>query len=288
MILITGAGGNVGREVLKQMVQTRTAVRAAYQSAAKAVAPPGVEIATIDYNRPDTVRAALTGVTRVFLVGPPTAELSALDRKAIDVIAQAQPVPQVVKLSAKGGRGALFPRLHAESEDYIASSGVPYTFLRPNGFMQNIVNYSGTTIQDQNAFFGSEGDGKVSIIDIRDVAAVALKALTEDTHIGKAYTLTGPDALTNTEVAKVLSDVLGREIRFINLPPAQLKQGLLGAGVKEWSADALLDLQRFYREGNAATVTNDVERVLGRKPIRFAQFAAEYRSAFETRAQAGS
>ena len=285
MILITGASGNVGREVLKQIAQTGAKVRAAFQSSSKAAAPPGVETAIVDFKQPETLRAALKGVDRVFLVGPPTAELPALERNAVDVIAQSD-VKQLVKLSAMGGREAIFPRQHAESEYYIRSSGVPYTFLRPNGFMQNMVNYNAPTINSQNAFYGSEGDGKVSQIDIRDVAAVAVKALTEEGHVDKTYTLTGPEALTNGEIAKILSDGLGREIRFINLPPAQLKQALLSAGVPEWSADALLDLQRLYREGKAATVTQDVEQTLGRKPISFAQFLADYRSAFEARGKA--
>src|SRR5262249_1549202 len=146
----------------------------------------------------------LHGVSRVFMVGPPTAQLPELERKAIDVIKQSG-VGQVVKLSAMGGRDAIFPRQHAESEDYIRSSGVPYTFLRPNGFMQNMVNYNAPTINTQNAFYGSEGDGQVSQIDIRDVAAVAVKVLTEDGHVGKAYSLTGPEALTNAQVGQILS-----------------------------------------------------------------------------------
>ncbi|MDQ2774961.1 MAG: NAD(P)H-binding protein [Acidobacteriota bacterium] len=104
MILITGANGNVGREVLKQIAQTGAHVRAAFQSSLKAAAPAGVETATVDYNQPDTLRAALKDVDRVFLVGPPTAELFALERKAVDVIAQCE-VGQLVKLSAMGGRG---------------------------------------------------------------------------------------------------------------------------------------------------------------------------------------
>jgi uncharacterized protein YbjT (DUF2867 family) len=113
-------------------------------------------------------------------------------------------VRQVVKLSAMGGRDAIFPRQHAESEDYIKSSGVHYTFLRPNGFMQNIVNYDAPTINTQNAFYGSEGDGKVSRIDLRDVAAVAVKVLTEDGHKGNTYTLTGSEALMYSEIAEML------------------------------------------------------------------------------------
>lgn len=116
---------------------------------------------------------------RIFLVGPPTAMLPALERKAIDVIKRSD-VRHLVKLSAMGGREAIFPRQHDESEDYIQSSGVPFSFLRPNGFMQNMVNYNAPNINAQNAFYGSEGNGQVSHIDIRDVAAVAVKALTEE------------------------------------------------------------------------------------------------------------
>jgi uncharacterized protein YbjT (DUF2867 family) len=288
MILITGASGNVGKEVLKQIAQTGAQVRAAFQSVSKApAASAGVEIVAVDYNQPETLRAALRGVDRVFLVGPPTAQLFALERKAIDVIKQSD-VRRVVKLSAMGGREAIFPRLHAESEDYILSSGLPYTFLRSNGFMQNMVNYNAPTINTQNAFYGTEGDGRVSHIDLRDVAEVSVKALTEDGHTGNTYTLTGPEALTNSEIAQILSHNLGRQVRFINLPSTQLKEALLSAGVPEWNADALLDLQRLYREGKAATVTRDVEQILRRKPISFTQFSRDYRYAFEAREQAAS
>ncbi len=279
MILITGASGNVGREVLKQIVPTGASIRAAFQSMSKAAsAPPGVEVAVVDYEQPETLRAALKGVEKVFLVGPPTARLAALERSAIDTIRQSE-VRQVVKLSAMGGRAATFPRQHAESEDYIRSSGVAYTFLRPNGFMQNILLYSGDSVRTQNAFYGSEGDGRVSQIDIRDIAAVAVKTLTEGGHEGKTYTLTGPAALSNSEVAKILSEALGREIRFVNLEPAQLKAALLAAGAGEWNADALVDLQRLYREGGAATVTADAEQMLGRKPRSYVEFAKENREA---------
>jgi uncharacterized protein YbjT (DUF2867 family) len=283
MILITGASGNVGREVLKQIAETGTSVRAAFQSMSKAAsAPKGVEVAVVDYEQPETMRAALKGVDKVFLVGPPTTQLVALERSAINTIRQTE-VRHVVKLSAMGGRAATFPRQHAESEDYIRSSGVAYTFLRPNGFMQNILLYSGDSIRTQNAFYGSEGEGRVSQIDIRDIAAVAVKTLTESGHEMKTYTLTGPAALPNSEVAKILSEALGRGIRFVNLEPPQLKSALLAAGAGEWSANALVDLQRLYREGGAATVTADVKQILGRSPRSFAEFAKENREALGPR-----
>jgi len=281
VILITGASGNVGKEVLKQIVAAGAKVRAAFQTVTRsAAAPSGVEIVTMDYNQPQTLQAALKGVERVFLVGPPTPNLPALERKAVDEIKQSG-VRQVVKLSAMGGRDAIFPRQHADSEDYIKSSGVAYTFLRPNGFMQNFITYNGATINTQNAFYGSQGDGKVSHIDLRDIAAVAVKTLTEDGHQGKAYTLTGPEALSNARVAEILSEDTGREIKYVDLPPEQFKQALLGAGLPEWSANALVDLQQFYRRGGASAVTRDVEQLLGRKPTSFEQFSRDYAQAFQ-------
>jgi uncharacterized protein YbjT (DUF2867 family) len=288
MILITGASGNVGKEVLKQIVGTPARVRAAFQSPSKAASSPsGVEIVIMDFNRPETLRAALKGVERVFLVGPPTPGLPALERKAVDEIKQSG-IRHVVKLSAMGGRAATFPRQHADSEDYIKSSGVAYTFLRPNGFMQNMVNYNAPTINTQNAFYGCQGEGKVSHIDIRDIAAVAVKTLTEDGHEGKTHTLTGSAALSNAQIAQILSDDLAREINYVDLPPEQLKQAMLAAGMPEWSADALCDLQRFYREGGASTLTPDVEQILRRKPTSFEQFSRDYRQAFQPQERAVS
>src|ERR1700687_5992100 len=157
MILITGASGNVGREVLKQIAATGAPVRATFQSVGQAaIAPSGVDIVTMDYNQPETLQKALQGIDRVFLVGPPTPNLPALERKAIDEIKRSE-TRYVVKLSAMGGRRATFPRQHADSEDYIRSSGLTYTFLRPNGFMQNFINYNASIINPQDSFYGSHG-----------------------------------------------------------------------------------------------------------------------------------
>jgi uncharacterized protein YbjT (DUF2867 family) len=288
MILITGASGNVGREVLKQIASTGALVRAAFQSVSKAsVAPSGVNVVTMDYNQPETLHAALQGVERVFLVGPPTSNLTALERNAVDAIKRSR-VRHVVKLSAMGGREAIFPRQHAESEDYIKSSEIAYTFLRPNGFMQNFVTYNATTINTQNAFYGVQGDGKVSHIDLRDIAAVAVKALTEGGHEDKTYTLTGPESLSNERAAEILSEDTGREIRYVDLSPDQFRQALLAAGLPEWSANALLDLQQLYGRGGASTVTSDVEQLLGRKPFTFEQFSRDYVEAFRPQKRAAS
>jgi uncharacterized protein YbjT (DUF2867 family) len=281
MILITGASGNVGQEVLRQIANAGRPVRAAYQSASKAAtAPAGVETVLMDFNQPETVRAALRDIERVFLVGPVAASLPELERKATDEIKKSD-ARQIVKLSAMGGREATFPRQHQESEDYIKSSGVGYTFLRPNGFMQNMISYNGGTIRAQNAFYGSQGDGKVSHIDVRDIAAVAVRILTEDGHLGKVYTLTGPEALSNSRLAEILSANQGREISYVDLPPEQMKKALLAMGLSEWTVDGVLDLSELYRAGGASSATGDVEHILGRKPTSFEHFSRDYLASFQ-------
>jgi uncharacterized protein YbjT (DUF2867 family) len=288
MILITGASGNVGSEVLKQASAAKLHIRAAYLSPDKAKdAPSGVETVRMDYAKPDTIRAALDGIEKVFLVGPPAPNLAELEGQFVDQ-AKTSGVRHIVKLSALGGRKAIFPGLHRDSEEKIEASGIPYTFLRPNGFMQNFVNYNSGTINARNAFYAAQENGAVSHIDVRDIAAVAVKVLSSGGHEGKAYSLTGPEALTNAQIAEKLSQALGRPIRYVDVPPGDFKKSLLSAGMPEWSVNALIDLQRLYREGGASMVDPTVEALLGRKATSFDIFARDYRSAFQQEIKAAS
>jgi uncharacterized protein YbjT (DUF2867 family) len=288
MILVTGANGNVGREVVKQALAVGLKIRATFQSPATAAkAPAGLEGVIMDFAKPETIRPALDGVEKIFLAGPPVRELPALEANFVQEV-RAAGRKHIVKLSALGGRESIFMSGHRESEENIEASGVPYTFLRPNGFMQNFVNYNADTIRSRNAFYGCQGNGAVSIVDIRDIAAVAVIVLAATEHEGKYYTLTGGESLTNEQVAEKISRVAGRTINYVDLPPTEFKKGILSTGAPEWSANALVDLQRFYREGKATLVTNDVERLTRRKPITFDQFAHDYSFAFRVGSQAAS
>ncbi|MGC2418166.1 MAG: SDR family oxidoreductase [Candidatus Acidiferrales bacterium] len=288
MILITGASGNVGREVVKQALTVGLKIRATFQSPdVAAKAPAGLEGVVMDYAKPETIRPALRGVEKIFLVGPPVRDLPALEANFVKEV-RAAGRQHIVKLSALGGRESMFPSGHRDSEENIEASGLPYTFLRPNGFMQNLVNYNAGTIGSQNAFYGCQGNGAVSVVDIRDIAAVAVIVLAATGHEGKSYSLTGGESLTNGQVAEKISRVAGRKISYVDLLPAEFKKALLSAGMPEWSADALLDLQRFYREGKASPVSDDIERLTGRKPITFDQFAHDYAFAFQAGAKVAS
>ena len=288
MILITGASGNVGREVVKQALAVGLKVRATFQSPGVAAkAPTGLEGVIMDYAKPETIRPVLEGVEKVFLVGPPSRDLADLERNFINEV-RAAGGKHIVKLSALGGRESIFSSGHRDSEEHIEASGLPFTFLRPNGFMQNLVNYNAGTIRSQSTFYGCQANGAVSIVDIRDIAAVAVIVLAASGHEGKSYALTGAEALTNDQVAEKISRVVRQKISYVDLPPAEFKKAIMSTGIPEWSADALLDLQRFYREGKASTVTDDVERLTGRKAISFDQFASDYAFAFQHEAKAAS
>src|SRR6201997_465960 len=231
MILITGASGNVGREVVKQGLAVGLKIRATFHSPAVAAkAPSGLEGVVMDYAKPETIRPALLGVEKIFLVGPPVRDLPAMEANFIKEV-RATGRKHVVKLSALGGRESMFPSGHRDSEENIEASGLPYTFLRPNGFMQNLVNYDAATIRSQNAFYGCQGNGAVSIVDIRDIAAVAVIVLAATGHEGKSYALTGGEALTNGQVAENISRVSGRKISYVDLAAEEFKKASLAESV---------------------------------------------------------
>ena len=273
MILVTGAGGTVGSEVVKQL--KGVPFRAAFHSQAKAGAARanGIDAVVIDYERPETLDAAFAGITKLFLLSSSNTrqELAAVEA------AKRAGVKHIVKLSVIGaGREDYsFANVHRPVEEAIEASGIAWTHLRPNGFMDNMHNYMRGTIDAQGAFYSSVGDAKISHVDVRDIAAVAAKALTEPGHESKAYELTGPEALTYGDIAAKLGAATGREIRYVPVGDADMKSALTGQGAPEAYADAFVDLQRFYRSGVASRVSGDVKNVTGREPITFDRYAKE-------------
>jgi uncharacterized protein YbjT (DUF2867 family) len=278
MICVTGAGGTVGSEVVRQLQDANASFRAGYHSDGKAEAARsrGIDAVVIDYNDPETLRTAFDGCDKLFLLGPNMPNQAELEINAVNA-AKTAGVKHIVKLSVLRADGEEydFGRIHREVEKAIESSGLEWTFLRPNSFMQNTVTFMSGLIQSQSAFYTAAEDARISHVDVRDIAAVAVKALTEPGHEGKAYTLNGPEALTYDDIAAELSKALGRPISHISIPPQDLKAAMLSEGMPEVLADRLLDLERFYLEGKAAAETSDIATVLGRDPRRFADYARE-------------
>ena len=281
MICITGAGGTVGKELVKQLELAKVPFRVAYFSKEKmeAALAKGMDAVTIDYNRPDTLREAFQGCEKLFLLGPNALNQTQLELNAVEA-AKAVGIKYIVKQSVMGSEAKDFSLalVHRPVEKAIEASGIEWTFLRPNSFMQNVVTFMAETIKAESAFYSASDQGKIAHVDVRDIAAVAVKALTEPEpiHFGQAYTLTGSDALTYDDLADELSKVLGRSISHISLSPEDLKHGMLAEGMPEAIAERMLDLERYYREDKASLITNDIKQVTGQDPIQFAQYTRDY------------
>ena len=291
MILVTGAGGTVGREVVRELQDSNAGFKAGYHSVdkAKRAEEQGIEGVLIDYERPETLQQALSGVDRLFLLSGAHPDQAKLEIRAVTAAKDAG-VQHVVKLSvwAADGEGFSFARMHRAVEKEIEKSGMTWTFLRPNSFMQNVVNYMGETIRSQGAIYESIGESKVSHVDVRDIAAVAVKALTEPGHEEKAYELSGPEALTYGQVADKLTSATGKSVVYIPVSDEDYRGGLLGAGIPPDYADALIDLQRFLRGDSSGRLTSAVRDVTGRDAISFDEFARDYSAALRGETGAGT
>ena len=274
MILITGASGSVGKTVLQEAIGKEPKVRAMYRSKEEAAkAPAGCEPVVADFSDKQSLRGAVEGVTSVFLVCSPIPQLVELESNVVDVCKESG-VKHVVLNSAMGAGdyGKSFPSWHRKVEDKLKASGMSYTILRPNGFLQNIVAFHAASIRTQGAFYQAMGDAKVSYLDVGDIAAVAVKALQGGAHAGKTYELNGPEAISNEEMAKRISKVGGRPVKFVDIPEAAQREAMLGLGMPDWQVTALLELQQYYKQGGGAKTDGLLKSLLGREPVTLDQY----------------
>jgi uncharacterized protein YbjT (DUF2867 family) len=277
-ILVVGASGAVGSELVSQLHHKGEAVRGATRNPTNASRRFGsaVEYVEFDLERPETYAAALTGVKQVFLVAPPGDDHS--DRLAIPLLDEMkrQNVRHVVDLSAYGAETRDDFALR-KTEKHLEASGMAFTHLRPNWFMQ--VFASGPLLAGirSNAVIAiPAADARISYIDVRDIAAVATVTLTTDGHTNKAYTLTGPQSLDHNEIAHGISSAVGKAIRYVPLSEEDAHKAILAAGLSSERTERLLGFYRLVRAGACDRVSPDVESVLGRPPIAFEQFVADY------------
>jgi uncharacterized protein YbjT (DUF2867 family) len=285
MILITGATGTTGREVVEELRRLGAkGVRALVRDPARAdfVREAGFETIAGDFDRPETLDAALEGVERALLLTPPSMQTFEHQRAFVEAAARAG-VRHVVKLSAFGadaGAPEGFGKWHGQAEELLKASGLAWTMLRPNFFMQNLLGQA-KQIASDGVIAQAVGDGRASFIDTRDIAAVAARTLTEEGHAGQTYILTGPEALSYTEVAAKLSEATGREIKYVSVPPAQFRETALAAGLPEWLVSGLERLNELFVSGEAAQVTDAVRRVGRKEPTTFDQFARDHAEDFK-------
>ena len=282
MILVVGGTGTVGGEVVRGLKAAGTPFRALVRDPARAGGIAGAEVVTGDLLRPETLPPALAGVEKVFLLTPLHLDQGRMKANLIDAAAAAG-VRHIVLAGAIGAAPdspVTLGRIHGESQERVKASGMAYTFLQPTFFMQNLLNFA-ESIRQQGAFYLPLEDSRVAWIDARDIAAVAVKALTEPGHEGKEYPLTGPEALTGDQLAATLSDVLGRAVAYVGVSMEDSKQGMIRAGLDEALADMVNELYALGPMGHLATVLDTVERVTGRPARTFRRFAEDYADAFK-------
>ena len=283
MILITGATGLVGGAAVRQLAAQGVPLRALVRSPEKAAALAGPTVETVvgDFARPETLGPALQGVTRALLISHHDVRQVELQGNFVEAARRAGPV-HVVKLSGLGtapGSPLHSGRWHAETEAQIRDAGLPWTFLHPPYFMQNLLR-AAPAVAAHGVLTAAMKDGRIAMVDARDVAAVAVAALTAPGHTGQTYVITGPEALSHAMVAAILSEAVGRRITYQDIPLDALREQLAAAGTPPWLVDVRMEFTSVLREGFAAVVTDTVARTTGHKPRTFAALAAEHAARF--------
>lgn len=283
MILVTGATGNAGAEVVRALLEKGQPVRAFVRDPLKAERRFGAaaELAVGDFAEPDSVRAALDGVDSVFLSGADDPRRVGWEVDAIDMAA-ATGVRRIVKLSsivAQPGAPVAFWDWHGQIEQHLRGSGVATTILRANAFMSNVLA-GADQVAHEGRLFAPAAEARIAMIDPRDVGAAAAAVLTTSGHEGKTHVLTGPEAITYEQAAADLSVATGSEVEFIDVPDEGAKQAMIEGGVPEFAAAQIVQVFGMLRQGVGRHVTHTVEALTGSPARDFASFARDHARLF--------
>ena len=291
-ILVTGATGNVSSGLIPELAAKGASVRALVrdQSKAQGLRDQGVEVVIGDFDKPETLDAAFSGVGKVFLLTAPTPNQVAQARNGIAAAKRAGS-PYLIRLSAgaldtTSDSPARITRQHAEIDAELKASGLPYTILRPHFFMQNTMMAAETVASgcpgcNHGIVYMAMKDGKIGMIDVRDIVDVAAKVLTEDGHEGKTYGLTGPASISFHDVAAGLSNALGKEVIYVDVPSEAARESMVATvGLPEWFADALTEYTKAFTEGLGDFTTNDFEEITGHPARSYETFARDFSQAF--------
>jgi uncharacterized protein YbjT (DUF2867 family) len=282
MILVTGATGNVGSEVVRRLAALNVPVRALTRSLEKTEPIGSVEWVEGDFTDADSLAKAVQGVEKVVLISPAHADMVAHQLAVLDAAVKAG-VKHIVKLSGLGaGPDApiRLPRNHYQIENQLKESGIAYTFVRPNLFMQVLIG-SASSIESDGAIYAPAGDGAISFTDVRDIAATIVTTLTEAGHENQAYEITGPAALTYAQAAAVIGATIGKPVKYVGVDEESARNAMTSGGLDSWLVEAFLELFGIYRAGYGAAVLSDtVAKVTGRPAHDFSDFANAHRAYF--------
>lgn len=282
MILLTGVTGKTGGETAKQLLARGVKIRAIVRNAAKAedLKAAGVELVVGDIGDAAVVRQALQGVEKAMLVLPNGKTQQANEQQFTD-LAKAAGVKHLVKMSsmeAVAHAETPIPQAHWAVEEYIRASGIPWTMVKPNFFMQNLLG-SANSIKTQKKFSLPMGEGTTGMADIRDIAAVCAEVLTGQGHAGKSYEITGPEVLTFHDVAARFSEVLGEKIEYVPMPMDQFRTRMTGV-LEPWHLNAVCELFREIAEIGLDHTTDTFRQLMGREPRSVTQFIRDHIAVF--------
>jgi len=284
MILVTGATGTIGSEVLRRLSEAGVETRALSRDPRRGETRPHVEWVRADLSEPATLSPAFEDIDRLFLLTGNVRSMAELQTNAIDE-AVAGGVDHVVKLSARGAQpesNSAIARWHHEAEIHLKASGLSWTMLRPHAFMQNLLDQA-ERVRTEGAIRAAAGDGRIPFIDTRDIADGAATVLTEPVqeHASETYLLTGGVALDYTQVAATLGTAIGQNVSYVAESIEETRARLQAEGLPDWLIDSKLALAAYQRAGGeTARVTNDVFEVTGHPPRSMAQFAYDHRRVF--------
>ena len=276
-ILVAGATGNTGRALVRLLRKMGLPVRATARARAGSRGLDGAEVVEVDYSDRASLARAMRGVDRVYLATPLVSDMVALTEQVVAAAVKAG-VRHFVKLSGLGVQepeGLQLGRWHRQAERVVECSGMAWTHLRPNSFMQNFTNNHLGSMRALGLFHDPVGGGRVSYIDVADIAAVAAVALTEPGHDHRVHILTGPEAVSSHEVASLFSRAAGQEIRCVEVSVEAARDAMFGFGLPVAVVDAVAEMYRHMRDGGMAAVMPTVEEITRRPARTFAQFAGE-------------
>jgi len=282
-VLVTGATGNTGSLLVPALLRENVDVRIFVRDEAKAkpLQDLGAEVVTGDLDEPATILPAVKNVDKIYLL---TWNGETQLQQAENVInaAKYERVSHIVRHSMWGSENSRIIKQGYKIEEMIKSSGLPWTILKPTFFMQNTM-MAAQTISSDGVIYWDMKDGKLGMIDVRDIADSAFAVITGEGYEEKEYILTGPEAISFEDVAKTFSNVLDKEVNYVNVPGEASFQAMTGMGVPEWIAKGYVELSEGFSENFASSTTNNVEILTGHKARSFEQFVNDFAKVFSNK-----
>jgi uncharacterized protein YbjT (DUF2867 family) len=284
IIAVTGATGNIGKYVVEGLIAKGFAPRAIVRKreSNKTWEKFSIEQVEADLNDVESLAKAFDGAGKVFSLSPLVTNMIELGTKTVKAAKLAK-VKQIVRSSALGANvnaPIMMGKWHGEIEKMIEDSGIAFTMVQPASFFQNYLSFA-ETIKSQNVFYLPLGEGKISLVDTRDIADVAVAALTESGHENKKYAVTGGESLSCQDIAEIFSEVLNREIKYVDAPEDVARTQMIDSKMPELLVDAVMELNQIGKAGYVSDIFPTIEEVTGQKPRTFRQFVEENRAIFQ-------